>query len=404
MNYKKFPTSLLLLSLILTFALIFVPHSDVSAKDVITVGFSMALTGKYAPQATGQMQAYQLWEEDVNRKGGIFVKAYGKKLPIKLVYYDDKSVQGTAVRIYEKLITQDKVDVVISPVGTAHHFAIAPLASKYKVPIVGTSAASVKLRDIKSPYFWFITAAMPDRQMKALVDMLKHLGVKSVAIIYTQEIFPLENKRFLDPLVKEAGFKVVLGKDYPMGEKDLTTVLSEAKNKKPDAVIALCYVPGSFTITAQSQEVGLNPKAFFQLIGPATVVFQPKFGAAAEGITTIGHWSPKGKWPGAQGFYDRYLKKFNKKPDYLNSVLAYTGCQIVEQAIEMTGSLDRGKLRDTIANNEFNTINGPVKFTGSENLRTPSMVMQWQKGELEVVWPEETATAKPLYPKPAWPK
>jgi branched-chain amino acid transport system substrate-binding protein len=70
----------------------------------------------------------------------------------------------------------------------------------------------------------------------------------------------------------------------------------------------------------------------------------------------------------------------------------------------MTGSLDRGKLRDTIANNEFNTINGPVKFTGSENLRTPSMVMQWQKGELEVVWPEETATAKPLYPKPAWPK
>jgi branched-chain amino acid transport system substrate-binding protein len=404
MKPKTLLVCLSVLSLVLFVGSLFLAHPEASAKEAIRIGFSMALTGKYAPQATGQMQAYQLWEEDVNKRGGIYVKEYGKKLPVELVYYDDKSEEGTAVRIYEKLITEDKVDVIFSPVGTAHHFAVAPVAEKYKVPLVGTTAASVKLRDIKTRYFWFITAAMADRQMRALVNLLKHLEIKSVAIIYAQELFPRENLQFLEPFVKEAGLDLLLLKDYAMGEKDLTTLLSEVKRKGPDAVIALCYVPGSFTMTGQAQEVGLNPKFFFQLIGPAVVVFGPKFGAATEGIATIGHWSPKGKWPGAKDFYDRYVAKFNKKPDYLNSVLAYTGCQIMEQAIEGVGNFDWEKLRDYIATNEFQTINGPIKFTGLENLRTPSMVLQWQKGDLEIVWPAETATAKPLYPKPAWPK
>jgi branched-chain amino acid transport system substrate-binding protein len=378
--------------------------STASAKDQITVGFSMSLTGRLAPQATGQMQAYQLWEQTVNAQGGIQVKEFGKKLPVKLVYYDDKSEAETAVRVYEKLLTEDKVDVVLSPQSTPIHFAVAPMAEKYKVPIVGTSAASVKLRDIKTDYFWFITACMPDRQMKALVDLLKELKIKSVAIIYEQDLFPRENLQFLKPYVEQAGLNTVLLKDYPLGAQDLTSLLVEIKGKNPDAVLALCYAGGSFTMTTQSKEVGLNPKLFFQLIGPATVVFEPKFGPAAEGLTTMGHWSPKGKWPGAKEFYDRYLAQFKAKPDYLNSSLAYAGCQIMQQAIENAGSLDRKKLRDYIATHEFQTINGPIKFTGTENLKTPSMILQWQKGELEIVEPQEASTAKPLYPKPAWPK
>lgn len=395
---------ILIVSFIFIVGLFCLPLPQVSAKDSMTVGFSMSLTGKYAPGAVGQMQSYQLWEETVNKQGGIYVKKYGKKLPVKLVYYDDKSGTGTAVRVYEKLITADKVDVVLSPYGTAIHFAVAPMAERYKVPIVGSTAASVKFRDIKTRYFWFITSCLADRQMQALVDLLKHLEVKSVAIIYAQELFPRENLQFLDPYVKEAGFNVLLRKDYPMGAKDLTTLLSQVKGKNPEAVIALCYPAGAFTITTQAQEVGLNPKFFFELVGPAVVVFGPKFGAATEGIATMGHWSPKGKWPGAKDFYDRYVAKFNKKPDYLNSVLAYTSCQILQQAIEKVGSFDWNKLRDYIANSEFQTINGPIKFTGTENMRTPSMILQWQKGELEIVWPEATATAKPLYPKPVWPK
>jgi branched-chain amino acid transport system substrate-binding protein len=372
------------------------------AADEITVGFSMSLTGMYAPGAAGQMQAYQLWEEKVNKDGGI--KVGDRKLPVKLVYYDDKSDAKTAVKVYEKLITQDKVSAVLSPYGTSIHFAVAPLAEKYKVPIIGSTAASVKLRDIKTSYFWFITACLADRQMKALVDLLKNLKVKDVAVIYAQELFPRENLQFLEPYLKEGGFNLMLLKDYPMGAKDLTTLLAEVKAKNPEALIALCYPADSFVIVTQVQEVGFNPKFMFGLVGPATIAFEPKFKGAAEGIATMGHWSHKAKWTGAKEFYDAYLAKFGKKPDALNSSLAYAACQILQQAIEKVGSTDPKALRDYIAANTFETINGPMKFSGSENTETPSMILQWQKGDLEIIWPESVATAKPLFPKPEWPK
>jgi len=384
-------------------ALLFVPTYQVGAKDFLTIGFSMSLTGKYAAGAAGQMQAYMLWQDIVNRQGGIFVKKYKKKLPVKFVYYDDRSDANTAVRVYEKLITEDKVDLLLSPYGTTIHFAVVPITEKYKVPLIGSTAASIKLRKIKAKYFWFITSCIPDKQMQALVDLLDYLQIRSVAIIYAQELFPRENLQFLEPCLKKRAFNVLLKKDYPLGAKDLTTLLAEVKSKKPEAFIALCYPAGAFTITAQAQEVGLNPGFLFELVGPATIAFWPKFGRATEGITTMGHWSPKGKWPGARDFFEQYKKKFKKKPDYLNSVLAYSSCQILQTAIERVGDIEWGKLANYISTHEFQTINGPIKFSGSENIRTPGMVLQWQKGELEIVWPRATATAKPLYPKPIWP-
>ncbi len=393
-----------ILALCLIVAVLVGFSSEASAKDVITLGYSIALTGVNSAGAQGQVEAYAIWEDIVNKKGGIYVKEEGKKLPVKMVYYDDQSEPGTAVRIYEKLITQDKVDLILPPYVTPAHFAVAPLAQKYKIPLVGGTAASVKLREIKNDWFWFVTAAMPDRQERALVDLLKDLKVKTVAIAYLQEIFPKENLQFLEPYLKEAGIKVELLKDYPVAEKDLKTLLSQIKAKNPDAVICLSYPGDTFTIVTQAQEVGLNPKFMFCLVGPATLVFKPKFGPAVEGISAMGNWSPKMKTFGNKEFVDAFEAKYKKPPDALNSTDGYVPCQVMEQAIEKVGSLNRQKLRDYIAANEFQGIQGPVKFKGSENVKATAGVLQWQNGEMEVIWPKSIATAKPLYPKPAWPK
>lgn len=374
-------------------------------KKQITVGFGMSLTGRYAPGAVGEMQAYQLWAEDVNKRGGIFVKELNKRLPVKLVYYDDRSMTADTVRIYEKLITSDKVDLLLGPYGSVGHFAVVPVSEKYKAPIVGSTASSVKIREMGAKYIWFPTSAMPDRQMQALVDLLKanRDKIKNVAVIYLQELFPRENLRFLIPALKKAKIPIVLEKDYPAGVTDLTPLLREVKAKNPDAVIALTYPADSFVLTTQAKEVALNPKFLFQLVGPAVVVFGPKFGKATEGISAMGHWSPKGKWPGAQGFYDRYKARWKRDPDFLNSVLGYVAGQVLEQAVEKAGSLNWAKIRQAIVKSEFSTINGPVAFKGPENVKTPSMILQWQQGMLEIIWPPNVATAKPVIPKPAWP-
>lgn len=395
------------LRLFLLFALIVgLPSAGLAqrpAKTEIKVGFSMSLTGIYAAGAKSQMNAYQLWAEEVNKKGGIFVKEYNKRLLVKLVSYDDRSSPDVTVKVYEKLITDDKVDLVLTPWGATTHFAIIPLAEKYRFPMVGSTASSVKIRELNPKYFWFVTPSLADRTSLALVKLLKSAKIKKVAVIYLQELRPREDIQFLKPYLTEAGFDVLLVKDYPPGVKDLTPLLTEVKRKNPEAVIALSYPADAFLITAQAKEVGLNPKFIFELVGPAIAFFQEKFGPAVEGIATMGDWNPRIKWAGAKEFNDKYIKRWGVKPDYLDSVEAWTECQILEQAVEKAGALDREKIREAIATQEFKTIRGPIRFTGPENKVTAAGVLQWQKGELEVVWPPEVATAKLLFPKPVWP-
>jgi branched-chain amino acid transport system substrate-binding protein len=389
---------------LLIFLSLFLVSSPVQAKDSIRIGFSMALTGIYSQGAVSQMNAYQLWKEMVNEKGGIFVKDLGKKLPIEFIYYDDKSSADTAVKVYERLITRDRVDLVFTPWGTTIHFAIAALSERYKMPMVGNTASSVKLRDLPSKYFWFVTPSLADRQMQALVGLLESLAVKTVAIIYVQDLFPRENLQFLKPELKKANIGIIYEKDYPIGVKDLTTVLADIRAKNPDGLLALTYPADAFLLTGQIQGAQFNPSFLFLLIGPTIAAYGNAFGPVTEGIAAMGDWSPKLPWPGVKEFNERYINKFNSKPDYLDSIESYVSCQIIEQAIEMAGSLDKEKIRDAIAQNEFKTIRGPIRFKGTENVITPAKILQFQKGDLEIIWPSTSATAKPLYPKPPWPK
>ena len=135
------------------------------AKEKIRIGFSISLTGPYAPGAIDQMRAYEMWLGKVNEEGGIFVKAFSKKLPVEFVYYDDKSDMGTAVKIYEKLMTADKVDLLLTPFSTTVVFSVIPIADKYKIPMIGATASSTRIREIDTKYFWFITPCQPDKVM-----------------------------------------------------------------------------------------------------------------------------------------------------------------------------------------------------------------------------------------------
>ena len=117
----------------------------------------------------------------------------------------------------------------------------------------------------------------------------------------------------------------------------------------------------------------------------------------------MGHWSPnEQRWPKAKPFFDAYVEKWKEPPDYLDSVISYISCEILEQAVAKVG-LDHEKLREAFAADTFDTINGPVKFTNGENLSIPAGISQIRNGQMEVVWPPEIATAK-FEPKPAWSK
>lgn len=376
----------------------FAPQLLAQQKPV-RIGYAIARTGPWTGGAqVSQEPNYLLWAEQQNAAGGLDVK--GVRRPIELVSSDDRSDIETCVRSYEKLMGSDKVDLVLAPWGSNANFAVAPLANRFGYPFLAPTALSKRLIEMKLPYF-FLMLQQPKPMCEALVDMLKANGVKSIAVVYVDDLFGLENFAALKVALQGTGITMVEDKSYPGGVKDLSPVLRSIKDKNPDAFIGFTYPPDTILASKQAKEIGFNPKFFYASVGTAFQLYRNVMTpTGAEGVLGMGSWNSKTS-PGAKAYFDAHTKKFGgKEPDRWASGATWAGLEILTNAVKAQG-LDRKAIRDFIANTTHKTILGDIKFVGSENVGTPGTVGQWQKGEFEVVWPAKVATAK-LVPKPAW--
>lgn len=369
----------------------------------IKVGYTLSATGPYAVGA-GIIQApnYVLWADQVNAKGGLLVKGEGRR-PIEYVTIDDRSEIETAVRFYEKLMTDDKVDLILPPWGTAMHFAVAPVANKYGYPLIGPTVSSNKLKELSFPYFYVIIQ-QPDSITKALADLLKELRgqgkISKIGVAYVNDLFGIEMYNAVMTFFKDAGLPVVATKSYPLAVKDLAPLLKEFKAAGVDAFVGMAYPPDNILITSQAKEVDYNPPVYFTAVGTAFAIYRDRF-KGAEGVMGFGVWNPKVKTPGAREYFDAHVKTNKKEPDRWASAFTYASLQILEKCVGEVG-LDRKRIKEMLDSQEFSTMVGPVKFAKGLNVSTPGMVSQWQKGEFEIIWPKGWATGSPVVPKPAW--
>lgn len=374
-------------------------------KDKIRIGNPIALSGSSAPGAMmTQIRPYDLWVEDVNARGGIFVKEYNKKIPVEIIRYDDKSDIGTTVKLTEKLLLDEKVDFIFPPWGTAWNFAITPLTTKYKTPVVAITVSSLKLRETAhlSPYM-FITLNQPWDHGGVLVELCLELGVKKAAVIHHTDLHGIEMATCIVPTLVGKGVDVLLYKSFPPGVKDLSPLLKEIKALGVDALIASAYPGENLLMTDQMAAIGLNPKLFFSSVGIAYPSYRDKYGAAGvEGIMGTGCWNPLLS-PAAKAWHDRYTKRWGVEPDRWGTAGGYSTCQVLERAIEIAGTLDPTKVRDVIAKETFDTVLGRIKYENQFAIGWPGHVGQWQKGEFLVV-DKTNRQGKPIYPKPEWPK
>jgi len=376
----------------------FAPHL-LAAQAPVRVGYAIARTGPWAPGAqVSQEPNFLMWAEQQNAAGGLNVK--GVRRPIELVSSDDRSDLETCVRSYEKLMGSDKVDLILPPWGSNANFAVAPLCNRHGYPMLAPTALSRKLVDMRLPYF-FSLLQQPDKMMGALVDMLQANNVKSVAIIYMDDLFGLENFAALNQALKGTSIQVLERKSYPLGVKDLSPVLRGIKDMNPDAFIGITYPPDTFLASKQAKEIGFNPKFFYASVGTAFQVYKDIMTpAGTEGVMGMGSWNNKTS-AGAKAYFDAHTKRFGgKEPDRWASGHCWAGLEILTECVAAVG-LDRKAIRDRIAKNEFNTIIGKIHFNGSE-VSVPGTVGQWQHGEFEIVWPAKMATAKLNPNKPAW--
>jgi branched-chain amino acid transport system substrate-binding protein len=375
-------------------------------KDKIVIGQAISLSGPLAGGvAISGGKIYELWVEEVNKNGGIYVKEYGKKLPVELKRYDDKSDIGTMRNLIEKLIVEDKVDFIFPPWGTAWLFAAAPIANKYGYILIGGPGGAMKLKELNMPYF-FQVLNFSETQAPVMVDIFKEVGVKSVAVVYRADLHGIEYGKSSIPFFKKAGIEVKMNKSYPDGIKDVSPLLKEAKSLGVDALVVACYPPGGMLFTSQSMELDINFKAFFLTVLPfSPPLFKGTFGVqGVEGVMGGGAWNAKTS-PGAKELVDKFVAKFKEEPDYWGGLYYWSSLQHFQKAIEKAGTLDQKKIRDIMATEKFDTALGPFWYDKDRYfVNHPGEIGQWQKGVYEVIDPGPKRTAPPEYPKPKWPK
>jgi branched-chain amino acid transport system substrate-binding protein len=381
-------------------------YAQAAAPDKIRFGYAITQSGPLGPGAESTtVSQYKLWQKRVNDAGGITLKAFNKKVPIDLVGYDDQGKPDELLKLTERLIQSDRVDMILSPYATHMNMASAPVINKYQYPVILSTAASAKLYELapQLPYaFWHLVQPNEATQpLSAMLAGLKKEGkIKGrVATIYAGVQLGTELHNAFVAAAKKDGLDVVLSKSYPFGSSDLQPLVREAMATNPDAFIAFSYPPDTFMLTEQCQVVGFNPQIMYLAIGTPFPGFKAKYGNKVNGILLYGGINP-GE-PGLTEYHKAHQAMFNRESE-AGAVSVYAALEVTQQAIETVGQIDRAKIRDAIANGTFKTLWGEIKYKSQLNV-DPWAVGQWQNGEVVGLYPASKAGAKPMqFPKPAW--
>lgn len=367
-------------------------------KTEVVIGYTISQTGRFSTEAAEVERGYTLWREEVNGQGGLFVKDLNKKLPLRFVVYDDKSDASTAAKLYERLITVDKVDLLLTPWGSGINFAITAVTEKHGHPAILTSASSdgIYSRGFKRI---FLASELASRDAMPLADYLISMKdrIKTVAILYENFIFSETVRASFVKLIEGKGFEIVMDEKYPLGAQNFLGLLAKAKAANPDALIVFDIMPASIYVTRQMKEIGLQPKFYYVLIGPMYKEFI-ELGAMAEGAVEHGFWHPSLPFPGVKEFARAYEKRWGRLPTS-DASHAYTATQVLTQAIARAGTLNHDKLTEVLHREEFQTVGGPYRYDeAGRNIVDKQFLAQVQNGKRVIVWPKDLAEAPLRFP------
>src|SRR6266849_5072076 len=216
---------------------------------------SLSQTGPDAGQGQNHLRGRELCVKHANEKGGVL----GRR--IELMVEDDQSKAPRAVAIYEKLITQDKVDAILGPYSSDIVEAVADVSEKHKMPMVTPSGTATSIYK-KGRRFVFMVSSPSEVYLEGVIDMAAKRGLKTVALIHDDTIFPKAVAQGALELAKKRGLSVVLVEAYPKGTTDFSAILTKVRVANPDVLAAGTPVNDTVPITRQLRELNVNPKMF----------------------------------------------------------------------------------------------------------------------------------------------
>jgi len=318
------------------------------------------------------------------------------------VIYDDESDEKTAARLYEKLITEDKVDAVLGPYGTQITEAVADIPEKHHKLMIAPTAATSSIWQKGRRYLVMVLAPI-DSAAAGVLDIAARNGLRSVAIINQDALLPKAVAKGTSEIAKSKGLEVVLFETYPDGTADFSGILNKIKAATPDVLMAASVrLDDLVTITRQMKELGLDAKISSSMPYGLLPEFYQRLGKDAEFVYSATFWEAALPNPGNREFVAAYEKEFNRAPA-VQSAASYAGCQILMEAVRQAGTTDSDKVRESVLGLKMKTVLGDfaVDERGFQ-VGQKAVAIQWQDGKQVVVWPDEMTSGKARFPTPPW--
>jgi branched-chain amino acid transport system substrate-binding protein len=389
-------------------------HAPASAAEPVKVGFSMAMTGAVAQNGKQLLIALQLWRDDVNAKGGLLGR------PVELVYYDDQSNPSNVPGIYTKLISVDKVDLLLGPYATNMAAAAMPVIMEHNRVTITMLALEVNRHFDYSRYFSMVSVG--PEGVKAFSEGFFGLAAaqqpkpQTVALLSADAEFARTSADGARENATAAGFKIVYDQSYPPPTTDFAPTIRAIEALNPDVVFVAAYPPDTVGIVRAAHEVGLKPKMFGgTMIGLLITPIKTQLGPILDGLVIMESFVPSFHFPGLAELMKRYrTAAAGQKIDPLGYgyvPFGYAAGQVLAQAVEGTSSFDSDKLAAYIHSHKFDTVAGPIEY-GKDGEWTKGLTVftqfqnvaagdfeQFADGKVQpILWPPQNKTGDIIYP------
>lgn len=377
-----------------------------AAQDKIKIGYAVSKTGPNAPGAgITTIPNYQLWIHDINEAGGI--KLGDAIVPIEVIEYDDQSNTEELVRAVERLVNQDEVDILLTPWGTGMNLAVGPTFNKYGYPQMAATAATDRAYEMGERWpnsFWMLgTSTMGANSLAEVLTALKGEGKinDKVAMVSVADAFGIELAAASRPALEAAGFDLALDETYPITTQDFSQIINAVRDSGADTFVAFSYPPDTFGLTGAAIAGAYNPAVFYTAVGTAFPIYKDNlFHDNVDGVIGIGGVDIDD--PKFQDYRQRHVAVTGREPDRWASPITYASLEVLQQAIERVGKIDREAIIKEIQTGTFDTVAGEIKLDRNVNANV-WWAGQWQDGDFHGLAPASmNGAVKPVAPKPAW--
>ncbi len=384
-----------------------------TAPAQIKIGTLYASTGPFAVASQGQFEGLKFWAEAVNKDGGVFVKAFGKKIPVKIVAYDDQSSTATATTLYNQLITQDKVDVLVADFGSVLTSVAVPLAAEHHMLLIDPTGSGANF--FTKPTNYLADVSIPSSQVwpVPLAKYLLQQKIKRIAIVYDANDFDASQATTMKDELAKGGVTPVYDHGVPTSESNYTVLLHTIAASNPDAVLEFGYPPNDIAFLKALSQSGLHfPMTFTIFPGQLLALLTKNVGTKGLAYTYTYPTPPLVKYDkvsygqNTSQFVDAFTAAKKKAPNFLDAAGYNTGL-IIQHMLDMAPKFTQLDFHQALMDmsGKTTTLLGEFKINANgaqlgQFLPVAQLVPEGDNLKVVVVYPQDKATGKAVYPAP----